>query len=231
MDELTNLWFREYQRSGIPSSYLHNPSGVMEILYKYLAENKISLASKTAADLGCGRGRNSISLVKHNIHKVYSIDFVPVVIEALEKTARELGFSNIIKPICHDLSHPWPMPSNSLDLIIDIFCFKHQIDPKKEELYKNEIERTLKKGGLMLLDLAAIDDGFYGNLDKTEVGPNVFKVIDPKTGVGSHIYTKESLLKEFPNFKLLKFLNDKKDGQMHGATYIRSTLKFLLRKN
>ncbi|MEK7581602.1 MAG: methyltransferase domain-containing protein [Patescibacteria group bacterium] len=214
------LWSKEYKQKGIPSSFRQKPSGAMKLL------SIANLKGKTIADLGCGKGRNTFYLIKNGASKVYAIDFVPEAIREI-KSAKNPK----ITAVCRDLAKPWPIPSDSLNLTIDIFCFKHQASLKNQEFYKSEIERTLKKKGLLLLDLAAVDDGFYGIQPKKEIKPNVYKITDPVTGVNSLLYTKESLLTEFPNFELLDFTNDKKEGQMHGQTYSRSTLKFLLKKN
>ncbi len=224
------LWQNEYRQRGIPSSFLATHSGILDLLYDYLKEQKITLIDKTAADLGCGRGRNTFSLINHGAKKVYAIDFVPAVINAINTEARLKGLTNKIVALCSDLTKPWPIPDKSLDVALDIFCFKHQTDETKQQFYKSELNSKLKPGGLLLIDLAAADDGYYGALDKVEIKNDVFKITDPNTQVTSLLFTKESLLREFRNFDVISFQNDKKEGDMHGQTYLRSTLKFLLKK-
>lgn len=224
------LWQNEYRQRGIPSSFLGTHSGILDLLYNYLIEQKITLLDKTAADLGCGRGRNTFSLVNHGAKKVYAIDFVKSVIDSLEAQVKPKNLSNKITALCSDLTKPWPIPNQSLDIVLDIFCFKHQTDETKQQFYKSELNRKLKSGGLLLIDLAGADDGYYGIQKKEEIKPEVFKVTDPNAGVTSLLFTKESLLREFPNFDVINFVNDKKEGEMHGQTYLRSTLKFLLKK-
>lgn len=187
--------------------------------------NVSNIKGKIAADLGCGKGRNTFYLIKNGASKVYALDFVPEAIGEI-KSAKNPK----ITAICHDLTKPWPIPNNTLDLIIDVFCFKHQAIPAKENFYKSEISRVLKAGGLILIDLAGIDDGFYGIQPKIKFRKDVVKITDPITHVNSLLYTKNSLLNEFPNFKLLKFKQEKKKGKMHSKNYMRSTLKFLLQK-
>lgn len=184
-----------------------------------------NIRGKVAADLGCGKGRNTFYLIQKGASRVYAIDFVKEAIGEIQSASNPK-----INAICHDLTNPWPLTQNSLDLIIDIFCFKHQATIVKQKLYIREINRTLKKGGLLLLDLAAIDDGFYGVQPKKEFKKNVFRITDPVTKVNSLLYNKESLLNEFLNFKLVKFAHERKKSKMHNKTYKRSTLKFLLQK-
>ncbi|KKR51201.1 MAG: hypothetical protein UT84_C0002G0062 [Candidatus Curtissbacteria bacterium GW2011_GWA1_40_16] len=212
-------WSKEYKQKGIPSSFRQKPSGAMKLL------DLSNIKGKVAADLGCGKGRNTFYLAEKVASKIYALDFVPEAIKEIKKANNP-----IIDVVCQDLTKPWPIPTNELDLIIDIFCFKHQATVTKQNFYKSEIDRVLKSGGLILIDLADINDGFYGLQPKTKLKKDVVKITDPITHVNSLLYTKSSLLNEFPNFKLLKFVNEKKKGKMHGKNCMRSTLKFLLQK-
>lgn len=216
-------WQAEYQNKGIPSSFNKSPSGSMEFLYKYLKKTKISLSGKTALDLGCGTGRNSISLAKNGVAKVYALDFVPAVIKKIKKPQ--------IEAICHDLTKPWPIPAKSIDIAIDIFCFKHQATLKTHNFYKSELARVIKKDGLVLIDLAAIDDGYYGHLPKIKFAKEIVKVADHITKVDSLLFTKDSLIRSLKaNFLLVDFIRTRKPGKMHSKTYKRSTLKFIFVK-
>ncbi len=216
-------WAKEYKAKGIPSSFKKTPSGSMEFLYQYLNKNKISLYGKTALDLGCGTGRNSVSLAKNNVAKVYAVDFVPELIEKIKNPK--------IKAICHDLTKSWPIKNSSVDLAIDIFCFKHQVTKTAHNFYKSELARVIKKGGFLLVDLAALDDGYYGHLPKTKFAKDIVKVTDHVTKVDSLLFTKESLIASLkPNFQLLDFVHTKRAGKMHGTIFTRSTLKFLFKR-
>lgn len=218
------LWQEEYQKKGIPSSFLQKPSGSLEFLYQYLEKNKLSLKSKTAADLGCGTGRNSFSLVKKGAHLVYALDFVPDLIKKIKHPK--------IEAICTDLTKQWPLKSNSIDVVIDIFCFKHQATLTKQKFYLSELKRVLKPKGVLLISLAGIDDGYYGSLPKTKIKKDIYKITDPMTKVSSYLYTKESLINELKNhFKFEKFKRESKIGPMHGELFKRETLKFIFKKN
>lgn len=226
------LWEKEYKQKGIPSSFRRKPSGVMNLLYEYLNKHQTSLKNKIAADLGAGLGRNSFSLVDHGIGKVYAIDFVPNLIKKINKKAKKLGIANKITSVSADLTKPWPMPDNSLDLIIDVFCFKHQANIKDQEFYKKEINRVLKTNGLLLISLAAVDDGYYGSLPKTKIKKDIYRINDPATSINSFLYTKESILREFgKDFTLQIFRKYGKFGFMHGKKYKRTTLWSIFKKN
>lgn len=217
-----NLWQKEYQQKGIPSSFRQKSSGAMDLLYQYLKENKASIRNRICLDLGCGTGRNSYSLIKNGAQKVYAIDFVPTLIEKIK--------SPKIKAVCADLTKPWPIKSKSIDIAIDIFAFKHQATLTKQQFYISALNRVLKPKGILLISLAGIKDGYYGSLPKIKLKKDVYKITDPATKVDSFLYTKESLEDEFKNFKLERFKRETKNGPMHGKIYKRETLKFIFRK-
>lgn len=217
-----NLWQNEYLQKGIPSSFRKAPSGTMEFLYQFLKENKVDLKNKIFLDLGCGSGRNAYSLIKNNARKVYAIDFVPSLIEKIK--------SQKIVAICADLTKPWPISSNSIDVAIDIFVFKHQTTLPKQQFYLSELKRILKTNGVLLISFAGINDGYYGSLPKIKIRKDVYKITDASTKIDSFLYSKESLQNEFKNFKLEKFKKETKNGPMHGNIYKRETLKFIFQK-
>lgn len=203
----------------------------MKVLYSYLTANKISLKGKVAVDLGCGKGRNSFSLIKRGISKVYSIDYVPKLIEEITRQAKKQKVEDKIVPICHNLTKPWPIKSHTADIVLDIFCFKHQTIPKDVKFYKKELQRILKPSGLLVISLASLDDDYYGTLPKTKVTKDVYKVTDPKIKISSLLYMKDSLTDELgAKFKLINFTEQRKTGVMHGKKYKRVTLKFLFKK-
>lgn len=241
MAHSSKLWQKEYTQKGIPSSYKTSESGALVFLNNWLRKNKIQLnnrsprpegrgslflRNKVALDLGCGTGRNAFYLVKNGVKRVFAIDFVQPLIEKIKS-------QNIqkIKAICHDLTKPWPIKTGSIDLVIDIFCFKHQVTFKDRDFYTKELLRVLKPGGILLLSLADAADGYYGSLPKTKIKKDVYKITDPKTSVVSLLYTKASVLRELEKeFILQDFEKSQKPGLMHGRKYGRVTLKFILQK-
>ncbi len=211
------LWRREYERKGIPSSFRETPTRIVRIFAE-----KYNL-SGNALDVGCGKGRNSIFLAQNDCN-VYSIDFLQSALKELDKKSKTLGLK--INTVCQNVTESLPFPDNYFDLIIDIFCYKHQIDSKKREMYRKEIRRVLKPSGFFVLSLAGKKDGFYGPL--LELSNNV--IIDPYTDIASVLFTKEDVEKEFSDFKIVEFIPISDESQMHGKIYKRETLNFVMKK-
>ncbi len=211
------LWEAEYQKKGIPSSFRQTPTRIVRhVVEKYPKQG-------IAMDLGCGKGRNSVFLAE-NGYGVVGIDFVQSNLDELDAKAKEMNLR--IRTTCQSVTEPLPFPANHFDLIIDIFCYKHQIDETDRQNYRSELHRVLKPDGLLVLSLAGKNDGFYGPLLKP--GSNV--IIDPHTEIASVLFTREEIEKEFSGFQVIEFIHYKDEGPMHGSVYRRDTMGFIMKK-
>jgi len=222
---LEKHWLKEYSKKGIPSSFRKKPSGAVTYFYDFL--EKQGKTGGRILDLGCGKGRNSIFFAK-NGWEAYSIDFVPEVIDELKNHAKKNNLK--LTAMCQSVTEKMPFPENHFDVVIDIFCYKHQTDKQNQKKFRNELYRILKKDGLYLLSLAGEDDGFYGPLLKNSTDKKNKLIVDPVTKVPSFLYSKQDVEKEFADFEIIDFQHKKKIGKMHGREYERSTLIFIMKK-
>jgi SAM-dependent methyltransferase len=217
--DIATLWKGEYERHGIPSSYRTEPSSVVsDFFYKFLAERRAP--TNVVADIGCGLGRNSLFFAQRGA-TVYAIDIVAENIAQLQKYAADNGLSIIA--VCGDITDTLAIPDKSVDIVMDVFCYKHQVDDKKREFYRRELCRVMKDTGYYLLSLAGKDDGYYGSLSK--VGDTV---VDPHTGVGSVLFDPEDIRREFDGYIIKKIQTVRKEGVMHKENYLRVTHAFIM---
>lgn len=218
-------WAAEYDKKGIPSSIRNEPSGSLKTFLAYLQKNGTEPGK--AIDIGCGTGRNSVDLAKHG-YSVISFDFAKPVIEVFSEALKDGEFSSSIQPICHDVTKPWPVTTDSIEVAIDTFCFKHQIPVEHREFYRSELDRTLKKGGHFLLTLAGQNDGYYKLFPAPDLGKNV--IVDPANGIPSVLYSKDDILDFFGDFTLADYNLKAKPSEMHGTVYPRETHLFIFEK-
>lgn len=237
MKELVDLWTAEYQTGGLPSSTRTTPSGAVVWALEKLKQHNFRL--KTAVDVGCGKGRNSIYLAENGIY-VIALDFTPMAIEALEKTATERGLKDKIRACIHDVTEPWPIERNDIDFVVDTFCFKHITPRENRLLYKQNLLQVLGLRGHYLISFSSIGDGYYGQYIKrkktrlTEKGEEFVEeiVIDHVNGIHSVLYSRESLLAFFaPELELFAELKHNKPSVIHGHTYERETYAILFKRN
>ena len=217
-------WQQEYARKGIPSSYKTRPSSLVPLGLKALKTR--DYRGLRSLDLGCGRGRNSFYLASKGF-EAHAVDFVPELIQEIKAHAKKRKRKGKIVARVGDVTRKWPYPDWFFDYAVDIYCYKHQAKASARRKYRTELCRVLKPGAVYALSLASKEDGFYGRLPRKHGN----QVMDPFTGVGSALFSRADVLREFDKtFKLEKFAKRRKRGRMHGKTYARETLVFVFRK-
>lgn len=224
-NEISMRWKQEYEKKGIPSSYRNESSSVVSsFFYPYFLKNSSTKQDRHVVDMGCGLGRNSIFFAERDF-QVTSIDIVPENIVRIQEYAKKHGLK--ITALCGDITQRIPVEDNSVDIVIDIFCYKHQTDETKRESYRKELYRILKDDGYYLLSLAGKDDGYYGKFLKE----NDNKIIDPKINVASVLFDPDDIKKEFSKYEIKELQTIRKPGLMHGGEYERVTHGFIMKKN
>lgn len=224
----SNLWAAEYESRGLPSSFRQEPSGAVRDFVPTVLELGIQPQESLAIDLGCGTGRNSLYLAEQGF-TVYAIDIVPELISRLRGKAEETGVGSRLHAIWGSVSEPWRIDDGVAAVAIDTFCYKHLMDSEERAVYRRELARVLKPGGLFLLTLASIEDGYYGSLPYRSLGPGMHAIRDPANGIDSVLYEPSAVEERFASdFSVVQYLEKNKPGRMHGAEYNRVTHVFMM---
>ncbi|MES2272654.1 MAG: class I SAM-dependent methyltransferase [Chlamydiota bacterium] len=218
MTSIQELWKREFLQKGIPSSYRETPSHSVVWFEEFLRQH--AYPKGALLDVGCGRGRNAFFL-KKNGFSVSGLDFVEENIQTIRASTPDIDAR------CHDLSQPFPFKNEQFDYAIDVFCFNHLVEEKAQQNYLMELKRVLKKGGLYLLSLASVEDGFYGPLLQKSPQTLEKQIIDPYTKISAILYRREEIEKKFAGFQLLEFSEKRNLDQMHGMRHVRCVLSFI----
>jgi cyclopropane fatty-acyl-phospholipid synthase-like methyltransferase len=132
-----------------------------------------------ALSIADGEGRNGVFLAEQGLD-VLAVDFSPVAQEKARRLAQERGVNPHFEQA--DIIH-WRWPEAEFDVVVAIF-FQFVLPPERDMIFAG-IKRTLKPGGLLLLE------GY---------GP---KQIEYKTGGPSNLaqlYTPELLKQAFADF-------------------------------
>lgn len=226
MTDFKAAWTSEYANKGIPSSFKEDPSEAAIFFLDYLKSHH--LPKGKLVDLGCGKGRNSLYFAKEGF-EVTSLDFVEENIQTLKAVCEKQHLN--LQPHCHDLTKPFPLPTNSFDYGMDIFCFKHLVEKKERQNYLQELQRILKPKAYYLISLASVEDGFYGPLLKDSPRAEEGIIKDPYAGVFSVLHTQETVQEEFAfGFDCVTAFEKWSRSFMHGKEYPRCVLTFILRK-
>jgi SAM-dependent methyltransferase len=224
------LWTAEYESRGLPSSFLTEPSGAVRDFVAMALGLGIKPLDCLAIDVGCGTGRNSLYLAQHGF-TVYAIDQVPRLVNELQIKAQALGLTPRLQAICGDVCEPWPLGDASAGVAVDTFCYKHIMDAKDRAAYRRELARVVKSGGLFLLTLASIEDGYYGSLPYRSVSSGMRAIRDPANGIESVLYERTTVEEQFAcNFSVVRHVEKKKPGEMHGGEYARAGHFFVMQR-
>jgi SAM-dependent methyltransferase len=212
-----NDWDDEYARRGIPSSYRDGPSGAVVWAFSK------GLSGARGLDVGCGTGRNTLYAAAQGL-RMTGFDRSPAAIGLARERGGDAEF------LVADLFDGLPAEDGSIDVLLDIFVYKHVVHPEARRDYRDEMRRVLAPGGHVVLHLAEPTDGYYGScplLGDAHAWPHA--VLDPVAGVGSVLFTLEELREELIGFELVDSLARHKDGEMHGEVYERHTLTTIWR--
>lgn len=222
----SSQWESEYQKGGIPSSIRARPSNVVVEFLEFVRSNLPG--AHRALDIGCGTGRNSIYLASQGFD-VTAFDFVPSQVDAL-RAAIDSDPKLKIRATVGDVSATWPCCAEAIDIAVDCFVFKHQIELDTIKHYVEELSRCLKPGGLFMLFFATKDDGYYRQFPTdTQDGYGTI-IVDAGNGIASRLYECRDIEAFFSSFELLLFREKVSRNDMHGRTYDRRSGLAYLRK-
>lgn len=225
-DSVKKAWSEEYKRQGIPSSFRKDPTKpVVEFISWLKLRNFNGLK---AADIGCGLGRNSFYLAAQGF-EVTGIELLEENVKAINEEAQSKHLP--IHAFSQDASSDWPIAINSLDIAIDVFCYKHIVNKEKQLNYRSELWKSLKSDGFYFLSLASEKDGFYGPLIETSPDPKNKLIIDPHSNIPSFLYSLKDVQKEFSDlFEVVEIHEQISTSPMYGQEYPRAVLNAILKK-
>jgi len=103
---------------------------------------------RTALDLGCGEGRHTILLARHQ-YRVTALDLEPMALQKAGSRVRDAGFqARFVVGDALDLK----LPEAAFDLVLDYGCFHHVVT-RDWPRYRRGVSRILKPGGHLVLSV------------------------------------------------------------------------------
>lgn len=191
------LWFDIFKKQYYVENY---PSEqIVRFLMRYKKNKKNKLNQFKVLDLGCGIGRHAL-LASEIGFDSYAIDVVSSSINIVKNKSME----NNLKVNCQIGSmNDLPYNDNFFDIIISFGVFDHVLfDDAKKGI--NEIQRTLKKNGLVYLKLETTNsfEKKYGK----KIGKNTFILTcDCEKNIIQHYFSKKEIKELFKNFTITNF--------------------------
>jgi hypothetical protein len=161
---------------------------------------------------------------------VSAFDSAPAAVDAARRRVLADGLE--VDLSVRDLQAGLPAGDHDIDLVLDVFVYKHQIDPAVRLRYRKELQRVLSDEGRVLISVAEPDDGYYGACPpspQSTASPHA--VLDPVLGLGSVLFSLGELEEEMADLLSLEMAWRRvRVGEMHGKNYVRRTLATLWRR-
>lgn len=152
----------------------------------------------TVLDLGCGVGRNCLSIAEYFREipcRVECVDILELAIEKLEENAGKQGVAEAIKGIMAPIED-YPIKADKYDLILAVSALEHIDTRESFEKKLAEISRGIRKGGVVCLVM---------NSEVTEQDKITGKALEPQFEVNLPTEEVQSLLQEnFAGWEVLK---------------------------
>lgn len=142
-------WFEEWFNSPLYEKlYSNRDEEEARRLITYLEQTLQSNDCSSILDLGCGRGRHSITLAQRG-YDVKGIDLSVEAIKTAKIRAQRLGIDNVDFEV-RDMRDPLP---NTFDAIVNLFTtFGYFEQDDENALVLDGVVKMLGKGGIFVLD-------------------------------------------------------------------------------
>ncbi|MFX1310740.1 MAG: class I SAM-dependent methyltransferase [Promethearchaeota archaeon] len=180
------------------------PHQDMEKIVKLFEEKGV----QKILDIGSGTGRHLIYFSKKGF-EVYGMDASPKGISIAKHWLSEEDLKAEI--ILHRMEEKFPYEDNFFDAIISIQVIHH--NRMKDILFTvSEIERVLKKGGIIFITFPRLEgrtDLDEWKLKEIEKGTYLPQSGQEK-GLPHHFFTMEEIHEVFSSFTILEIYNDRK---------------------
>ncbi len=197
-----NAWDREYRNPLLVTKNDGPQKDTLRFL-KYLKKvEKYRVEEKNILDLGCGTGRNS-NYLADLYNKVIGIEISKTALDIAKTRAHNMGVS--VDYRLGDIGEKYDIPDNSIDVVLDITS-SNSLDEKGREVYLEEVQRVMKKGGYFFVR-ALCKDGNQNvkNLLKMSPGKEYDTYIMKDIGLTERVFSRTDFLAMYG--KYFKILN------------------------
>lgn len=181
----------------------------------------------TVIDIGCGNGRNLIGLCKEFGMKGYGVDISDIAIQQAKKMGADLP----IEWKVGDMSDPFPVADQSVDVVLDMMSSHHMMKIEREALLK-EVLRVIKPYGWFFFKTFVMDGDMHAKrLIKDHPAGEENAYIHPKIGSYEYVWTEYKIRETFsPYFKIFKMNKSYKHVTRDGKPHKRRTISVYMER-
>jgi len=208
MSHQGNTWDKEYRNPKFVTRGDAPQADTLRFLKFLKKEQKYRVEDRVILDLGCGTGRNANYLADMG-NKVIGIEISKTALNMAKIRAKDMGVE--VDYRMGDIGEKYDIADNSIDIVLDITS-SNSLDEKGREIYLNEVNRGMKKGGYFFVR-ALCKDGNKNvkNLLKASSGREYDTYILKEIGLTERVFSREDFIKVYSKyFKILHL--EKKTG-------------------
>ncbi len=225
MRKQQQIWHKEHlEAQGFPSYVKPEPSGMVVMFLDYLKSTGVPLRGNLV-DIGCGKGRNSIYTAEEGF-EVFAVDYIKEALDYAEKQSKNINGIHFLRAA---IDEPWPFEDNFFDIAIDCFSSIDIETKEGREMYKTEMFRTLKPGGLAMVAVVSAEDEFEREVILKNPG------LEPNSALWENgkfqkDYSEEELCEFYKEFKIEKLELIQKPAEKMGRKFLASNYFVILKK-
>lgn len=211
------IWEQEHAASLLmPTLARIEASSMVVEFINFLEKNKIAM--KTAIDIGCGKGRNSLFLASRGV-QIAAVDYISTALQELSTRAQHFKLQQLIDPMEAALDQPWPFADNSFDIAIDCFSSIDIETLSGRENYRAELKRCLKPLGMALVAVVSINDEFERQMMDESPGSEKNSVIWPHNQKFQKNYDLQEFKEFYKDFTMVSVQEIAKPAEKLGRQY------------
>lgn len=187
----SNHWEKTFQNK--PDMFGTEPShAAIEAVDMFKKEGR-----KKILELGSGQGRDTIFLAQQGL-RVYALDYCETGINPMSQKVEDLGLSESITTVCHDVRKPLPFEDEAFDGCYSHMLFCMALTTAELEYLSGEIRRVLKSGGLNIYTARNTNDAHYGT--GIHRGEDLYEV----GGFIVHFFSREKVEHLAKNYEIVE---------------------------
>lgn len=112
-------------------------------------------------ELGSGQGRDTLFFARSGF-QVHALDYTATAVEAIRDKAGQLGLSESVTALQHDIRQPLPFTDESFDACYSHMHYCMALTTSELEFLSREVWRVLRPGGLHIYTVRHTGDPDYG---------------------------------------------------------------------
>jgi len=116
--------------------------------------------AKRILELGSGQGRDTLYLAEQGFH-IFALDYSDEGLDAIREEVEELGFSDSVTTVYHDVRERLPFDDHSFDGCYSHMLYCMALATSELEFLSEEVRRVLKPRGLNVYTVRTTSDPHY----------------------------------------------------------------------